>query len=445
MAPLLNVALQMINYVAVDSNPALASAYVITSNVINLLLDYVLLKYTGLGTAGAALSTSLGYGISLLLMIFYVKSKKRILSIVNPFQDFKVCLGAALKAGMPTLLFMICLTTKDMALNTMIVKMVGEAAMVIYTVCFNVTLCVQLFAGGIVGLFSSMGSVLYGEKDFFGIKCLIKYLLRYSYMVLFVIMVALLCSPALFLGFFGVTDPSVVALGITALSIYVGSLPFYLWNHFMMVYYQSTDKPVLASLITSLQTCVAIVPLAYLSILGANYFGGDSLNVMIGSFVLSEIVTFLITFIYQRMKYKGQNYFMIPPQEKAVCEFTVCNNTGQIQETIALIFDFCDKHGISRKTANRMALVTEEMLYNIFVHGGKNAKTVDVFMHLSEDALHMRLTDNGIPFNPLEYKEEETEFKIHGIEVIKRVAKHMEYLRVIDLNHTMIEISKDIA
>ena len=438
IAPVLSAALQLINYVAVDNNPTLASVYVITANVLNLTLDYVLLKFTDLGTAGAALSTGLGYGIALFLMIFYVRSKKRMLSFVNPFGDMKPHLLAALKAGIPTLLYMIFLTIKDMSLNTMIIKMVGETAMIIYTVCFNATLCVQMCAGGIVGLLSNMGSVLYGKRDFFGIKRLIRHLLRYSYIVLGVFMVVMLAKPGLFLGFFGVTDAATAVPGAAALRIYTLALPFYLWNHFMMVYYQSTDKTVLSSIITSLQTCVAIVPLAFVFVIAAKAWGLDTLNAMVLSFVFSEIVTIVITFVYQRIKYKKQSYFMLPKHEEETVDFTVNGDPDQINETIDMIFNYCKDRDIPRKTANRMAMVTEEILYNVFRQG--NAENADVAMYVVGGTLSLRLTDDGVPFNPLEYKPEENEPVTQELDTIKLIASRTEYLRVIDLNYTTIEI-----
>ncbi|MBQ6559012.1 MAG: hypothetical protein IJL81_06545, partial [Clostridia bacterium] len=47
-APLIGIALQLMNYMAVDNNPSLATWYVVLSNVINLVADYFLLKYTSL-------------------------------------------------------------------------------------------------------------------------------------------------------------------------------------------------------------------------------------------------------------------------------------------------------------------------------------------------------------------------------------------------------------
>lgn len=55
--------------------------------------------------------------------------------------------------------------------------------------------------------------------------------------------------------------------------------------------------------------------------------------------------------------------------------------------------------------------------------------------------LILRLRDDGIPFNPLEYKQDETDqYHLGGIELIKRMADKMEYTRVLNMNNTIVEI-----
>ena len=209
-APVISLALQFMNYVAVDNNPSVASAYVIVSNVINLALDYLILKYTALGTAGAALSTVLGYGIAMLVLIRYLRSPKRMLKYVFPFGRGGLASGAefmlALSTGMPTLLYMVFLTTKDLGLNTMIVRMIGNDGMAVYTVCANVVLLVELLVGGIIGTIASIGGVIYGEKDYFGIRSLVKHVLIYSYAVLLVILIILWVFPQYVVALFGITE-----------------------------------------------------------------------------------------------------------------------------------------------------------------------------------------------------------------------------------------------
>lgn len=51
-APVIGVGLLMPSFLGVENHSELASAYLIVSNVINLILDYIFLKYTPLGIAG---------------------------------------------------------------------------------------------------------------------------------------------------------------------------------------------------------------------------------------------------------------------------------------------------------------------------------------------------------------------------------------------------------
>mgnify|MGYP000078481109 CR=1 FL=1 len=48
-APVIGIGLMMVNYLGVENHPELASAYLIAANVINLVLDYIFLRYTPLG------------------------------------------------------------------------------------------------------------------------------------------------------------------------------------------------------------------------------------------------------------------------------------------------------------------------------------------------------------------------------------------------------------
>ena len=41
-------------------------------------------------------------------------------------------------------------------------------------------------------------------------------------------------------------------------------------------------------------------------------------------------------------------------------------------------------------------------------------------------------------FNPLEYSHDYEDFDIHGIELVKKISKSMDYIRAIDMNNTII-------
>lgn len=440
-APVISLALQFISYVAVDNNPSLASAYVITSNVINLLLDYLILKYTSLGTAGAALSTVLGYGLAMTVLIGYLRSPKRMLKIVNPFKDTKKEFLLALSTGIPTLLYMIFITVKDLGLNTVIVRVIGNDGMVVYTVCANVVLLLELFVGGIIGTVSSIGGVIYGEKDYFGIKSLVKNVMLYSYLVTAAALVVLLCATKYVVALFGISGEELMEISVRALRIFVICLPFYVWNKFMTTYYQSTEKTKLSGIATSLQNCVAILPISVAFIFAAKAAGRDSLNALMFSFIVSEIITAVITFSYCRIRYRGQGLLLLPKEEdENILDISVEGTMEEVGKIPHMIVEFCNEKKVDSSKANLLAVAAEEMLVNIIRYGGKKADTIDVNLCITEDTVIFRIRDNGIPFDPTDYTVDAGEFEVHGIEVVKNITDKIQYMRVLDLNNTVLEV-----
>lgn len=445
-APVLSLALQFMNYVAVDNNPSVASAYVIVSNVINLVLDYLILKFTPLGTAGAALSTILGYGLAMVVLVVYFRSSKRMLKFVHPFRKTKTEFLLAVSTGIPTLLYMIFITVKDLGLNTVIVRVIGNDAMAVYTVCTNVVLLVELLVGGIIGTIASIGGVIYGEKDYFGIRCLVKNVLIYSYSVLAAALVVLFCFTKSVVALFGITGGALLEISTVSLRIFAVCLPFYLWNNFMTTYYQSTEKTKLSGMVTSLQNCIAILPIAVLFIFAARAAGIDMLNALMVSFSVGEIAAAAIVFFYRKVKFKNQGLLLLPGnEEENILDISI---EGTLEEAARIpreIIAFCSEKKADSRKANLLAVAAEEMLVNIIRYGGKRVNTIDVNLCITEETILFRIRDNGVPFDPTDYTADPGDFEIHGIEVVKSITDRIQYMRVLDLNNTVLEIGNGIC
>jgi hypothetical protein len=55
--------------------------------------------------------------------------------------------------------------------------------------------------------------------------------------------------------------------------------------------------------------------------------------------------------------------------------------------------------------------------------------------------VYLRLRDDGIPFDPVSYRPaEHEEYEIGGLELLKKVAVGINYMRVISLNNTIIQV-----
>ena len=261
--------------------------------------------------------------------------------------------------------------------------------------------------------------------------------------VLLVILIILWVFPQYVVALFGITEGVLSSMASAALRIFVCSLPFYLLNKFMTTYYQSTEQTKLSGIVTSLQTCVAILPLAVVFTLAAKAAGLDLLNALMAAFVASEIVTIVIAFIYRKLKYKDQGFLLLPEkEEEAVYDISAAADLEEVEKVPREIIGFCKAHQVDAGRANLLAVAAEEMLVNIIRYGGKKADTIDINLRIADDTLLFRLRDNGIPFDPTDYSVDSGEYEIHGIEVVRSITDRMQYMRVLDLNHTVIEMKK---
>ncbi len=442
-APVIGIVLQFINYVAVDNHPGIASAYVITSNVLNLSLDYLLLSFTKLGTAGAALSTILGYALAGVVLIPYLRSPKRMLRFTMP-KKMSESLKMVLSLGMPTLLYMICDTVRIFVLNMVVVHAIGSDAMAVYTVCNNIVLILEMFVGGIIGTLSSIGGALYGEKDYFGVRALAKNVLIFSYTVLAVFMAATFVFMRQVMGFFGIDGGALMDMTAASLRIFMLCLPFYLFNSFMTSFYQSTEKEKLSSFVTSLRSCVAVLPPAFLLVFLTPPDEAKRLRSLMIALVLGEVLTVIAVTLVRRLRYRGKDIFLLPEErDERVLDFSIGPDMKETLKVPVEISEFCQSCGIEAERANLIAVAAEEMTVNIILYGGKHVKSIDINLSITPESLILRTRDNGIPFDPTHYESDNERFEIHGIELVKRISSKVQYMRVLDLNNTTVEVALD--
>ncbi len=440
-APFIGIGLLMSCYLGAENHPELSSAYLIISNVINLIFDFIFLKYTSLGTKGAALSTVLGFIIGMVVFIKYIRSPKRMIGFVRS-PSFSL-LKEALVTGAPVFVFMGMSFVKSLGLNTIIINLTGQSGMAIYTVCDNILMIVEMLSGGIIGIIPNMAGILYGEKDYYGIRALCKKTLRYSFIVVGFAFVLIVVFTSQVTMLFGIEDLSLQKEMIVALRIFIFSLPFYLWNKFLTSYYESIEESVQASLITFLQNGLYILPAALAGILIEQAFRGTGVNGLALAFVCAEILTAATAYLYRKIKYHGMDFYILPKENQGVnLDISVAAFIEDAVKIPKEVIEFCSKNSVSPDRANLAAVAAEEMMVNIIKYGGKSVHWIDMNLSVETEEIRLRIRDNGIPFDPTEYIFDSDEFDIHGIELVKRISSKVDYIRAMDMNNTVIEFSK---
>ena len=438
-APIIGIGLMMVNYLGVENHPELASIYLILANVINLVLDYIFLKFTPLGIAGASLSTVLGFLFAMAVFVVYIRSDKRNLCFVRlKGKDFEI-LKEAVVTGVPMFVFMATSFIKALGLNTIIMNQTGEEGMAVFTVCDNVLLIVEMLTGGIIGVIPNVAGILFGEKDYVGIRVLCKKMLKYSYIMLAVILVFIMLFTEQITILFGSGGGELGRQMVHTLRIFALCVIPYLWNKFIISYYESIEETAIASFVTFLENAVAVLPATFVGIYLWKQIDGIGINGIAAGFVATEIITVIAAWIFRKIKHKNTSFYIVPDKNPGInLDFSIKSTMEETGNVHKKIMEFCRKEGVSANKANLAAVCAEEMTVNIIKFGGKTSNWIDINLCLEEDICRLRIRDNGINFNPLEYSYDSEEFDIHGIELVKKISKSMDYIRAIDMNNTII-------
>ena len=84
-----------------------------------------------------------------------------------------------------------------------------------------------------------------------------------------------------------------------------------------------------------------------------------------------------------------------------------------------------------------MSLSIEEMVSNIVAHGFKDGREhyIDIKIIVAQDEIILRIRDNGVAFNPLQY---DADGEHYGIAMIRGMAKDFQYKNAVRTNNLTV-------
>ena len=443
--PLINVCILVSNVVTIDNCPKLGASCLVIATVVNLGLDYFFLKYTSLGMYGAGLSTVIGYGVGNFVLIPYFLSKKRMLSInlKEGLRQLRM-LWQVVKAGASQVSFLVMLILQYFVLNSFIQSTLGPDNTAIYSVCMNSVEIVRLFIEGIIGVIQTIAGVLYGEKDYFGIRQLVRRTVKIVAFVVAALMAVFIVFPDAVLTVFSFNKYEIYDSARLCVRLFSLTFIFFAANRITQVYYQTTLKTTLSTINTVLQGFVYLLPLSIL------FIGTVGIMGVSVAAALTEALAFFTVCVFRMIQQKRgklpqKGFLMIPDQDgDSLCDMTIKSTEQDAVEVSKTLIRSCEENGVPPETASVIGVAAEELAVNISRYGYKKPSLsyVDINLSKVDGKLLLRVRDDGVPFNPTEYQSgEDDEFLITGIEMIRRITNKLSYTRVLNMNNTVIEVS----
>ncbi len=241
-------------------------------------------------------------------------------------------------------------------------------------------------------------------------------------------------------GYNDFTDFDEVALWIR---VYLLSFIPYEINKFSMNYYPTINRNLPSFVTVILREAIIVIPLT-LALLYSNGLLGYSI-----ACAVTEAATVLITYafilIYQKAKkLKSHGIFMFEEHTFEEFDVSISNDLEYASVISEDISKFALEHHVPNRESQIAGLACEEIVANIVAYGYKKGKKnyIDVNLKINEDMLLLVIRDDGLPFDPTKYEfDNSEEYSTSGIKLIENLTDKMTYMRILNLNNTVFEIS----
>ncbi|MBR1450748.1 MAG: ATP-binding protein [Lachnospiraceae bacterium] len=443
--PVISFVITMAYLINVDNNPTLSANMHITANAVNLVLDYLLVRFTPLGITGAALSTVLGYLVAGMIFIpQYFKSDNRMVRpVLSGLIRTRDNIYLTCKNGFPNLAYLIMTVISVCIINKNVLNYLGSGYFSAYAVANNTQLIVQMFLNGISSVIASVAGVLYGEKDYYGMRRVLQRVLKVALLTGGLITLVFIAVPQFIGGLYGFDNDALRPQLYLGLRIFALSFCFFVLNAISQNYYRTIGHTLLSTASSAMELIVIKLPLMLAGMLRFGFAG------LFGAIIFSELLSFVflnvVRLSLQKMgRLPGEGYMMIPAHSDGqICDMTIRGSDEEAVNVSKQVIEFCLAENMDRDQANALGIAAEELIANIGRYGYADSKDkyIDVCLSRTGDIIYLRLRDDGIPFDPVSYEPpEHEEFEMGGLELIKRMAVKINYMRVINLNNTVIEV-----
>lgn len=429
-------------FVRTDGDPKSSARIVVIANVVNLILDYILIRYCNAGIAGAGLSTTLGYIAGGFVVLPYLFSKKRsFLFDVPKLSELDVVIDV-MKTGMPKALTQVASFLRAIVLNGIVMMALGSIGMSVMTVCLNVLMISNIFVGGTSDSLLPIVGTLYGERDYYGIRQAV-YKARTVLIFACIALVAFfVITPETVGNWFGLDTPEGLEVLVPALRMFAVYLPFQAVNTTLQNFYNITGRKSLASMIATLDGLIYVCLFAFV-------LAQVSGTLFWLCYACSGCATMLTVFLIGygiRKKEDVTGFLLLREENEEGVQWDITIHASN-EDAVSLsekVMDFCNQNQVDTIMSNHIGIAIEEMVVNTAKvnEGREEIPTIDIFIRVLKEQIMIRFRDDGDMFDvSTDLSESDEENMANGIRVMNKMASSVEYAVQLGFNTTIFTLN----
>jgi len=365
--------------------PKFALGMMLLANLlVMVLIPLYILILGNISAFSWALTT--GYGVAVLGLCGYFLSRNRTFRLVVPKRLRHDC-SALLWSGFPIAIGNLQIPLKMLCVNMTISAFSGSAGLAVYSVIISCVMVISLFIAGVVQTMMPITGILYGQKDWRGIRFVFRDAFATVMICATVIVVLLEIFPETVLAVFGLHELIHRELGVSAIRIFAPSIWGIALVALLRSHVQAIGRPFFATTLVITENVLAMLPplwiLSYL-------FGVSGIWL---AFIVSEILTIGLYYLFVCR----QPSLLLLPQDNAaaqIFETTISAEKTAVNDFIA----YCDSQSMlteSDREATRRIL--DNIVESLTQH--RSIPWIDIRLQRHFEVTVLTIRDAGPPYD----------------------------------------------
>ena len=432
--PVSTVLMNLTFYLPIIGMPYLSSGLVVSANVLNIVLDIVLIRGFGMGCEGAATATLISYLVVLAAGLLICAVRKAPLSL-RKIIYFGNSVLAILKKGLPSGIVQAGYAVTTIFCNYFMNLSFGMEGVVAMSLFAQMDSVISIALTGIVDNNASFAAMLKGEGDYYGIRSLTKHVAVMIFSVCSVISVCLTLFSRNIAAVFNITDEGSLSMIAVLTPIYVLYYPPRSLLLLLRDIYNTIDRSAYAMVLGIIDKSVSIPLVGGILYL---VFGGYGVIV---AFSLSVfLILMMIAIVNRRIvrKSNGRYSFVLLLDEqyplKALCSFTVDyrKNPAQAGRDIEKSLK---EYSVNPAHLNKICLAVEEICTYFQKHNPSDVPA-DIMISSYGNSLIITCHSIGQPFYPFDMQNSAN----NENELLLTEMFHIKHEYILGLNSTSLTI-----
>ncbi|MBQ0041683.1 MAG: hypothetical protein KBS56_06615 [Clostridiales bacterium] len=418
-------------YLRLEGKLKRSSFTMILMTVMNIVLDYMYLFVWNKGIGGAALASGIATATACILALIFLYTDHSNFALLPKLPKAKEVVSICVQGSQAA--FNNITDALKIFLFNQIFKSIGiDSLVAIFAILSNLnefSICIQ---NGVPQTGTAMISLLYGGREFQGIRALMKQELKSGVVLSAAFAILCIMTTDYIPALFGSSLSCTFAILMFAASIIPGTM-----NSIYANYYNTILRIYLANTSTILRGLV--FPVGFLFALR-----GIPQYIWM-AYPLAEFSTMLVMLLLTAF-----------PREKRLCRFFLVDveyekganiyskivqaETGDISDASQGVSDFCETFELSPKKSMCLSLAIEEILVIIAEKSLEFKGEMDMRVFKHDDDIILRIRSGGNYYNPFKQNKEEAGLDYLGVDMIEKMAQKIDYQSTLGINTLLVYI-----